>query len=255
MAAETNSVGTLGKLNEGGSVQEHPKVSYASVAATKSPIKGLFEDDQSQNLETLDKSTQQTESHVPHAGDTNIYGLWMIATDRRRRNIAASKRVHNKANAVERSGKAQGAIINDAYLTSNPPRKAKSRKCDGTRVDSVEVVSLNDGSISEMASRKVMSGSGSHLALAVSDKDNGRKHNGRAKVGGVRSVVIRGAKENISKGICVKKSADFRSPGKVVLAEWVQSATQRLESLANQDVQNGVHEALAMLEDDPRPLN
>ncbi|KAK8592861.1 hypothetical protein V6N13_043511 [Hibiscus sabdariffa] len=160
-----------------------------------------------------------------------------------------------EVNVAARVGRTQGGSLTVASRPSDFTRRDHHGIGDGTKSDSVEVVSLNDGRISEMVSRKVMSGSGSHLAFSVHERDSDRKHNGRVRLGGAGLVGIRGNKDNVSKGIHVKKPAGSRSPGKFVLVEWVHSTTQRLESLANQTAQNGVHEALPLIEDDPGPLN
>ncbi|KAK9035158.1 hypothetical protein V6N11_077207 [Hibiscus sabdariffa] len=111
---------------------------------------------------------------------------------------------------VVRLSRLQDGSASTAYHSLNPGRGSG----DANRSDSMEIVSLNDGTISEKASRKVLAGSRSHLALSVADRDSGRKHNGRVRLDGAG-----------------------------------------LDSLANQTVQNGVHEALPLVEDDLGPLN
>ncbi|KAL4383220.1 hypothetical protein GQ457_15G009900 [Hibiscus cannabinus] len=97
----------------------------------------------------------------------------------------------------------------------------------------VDVVTLTEGGSSEARVHQVKSKSGNHRALSIIEHDADGKSVARPRMGSGSTSKNRFYNENRSRSFQVQKGGDNRGPNRVVLADWIQSAANRIDSLAN----------------------
>ncbi|KAK8578180.1 hypothetical protein V6N13_047035 [Hibiscus sabdariffa] len=101
-------------------------------------------------------------------------------------------------------------------------------------VDSgVDVVPLVAGSTTEVHTHRVVSNSGNHRAFSIVESGNESKKSACSKAGNGSGNMSRVLKENTSRGFKVRKGSESHATNRFVLVEWIQFATNRLDSFCN----------------------
>ncbi|KAK8975616.1 hypothetical protein V6N11_004995 [Hibiscus sabdariffa] len=124
-------------------------------------------------------------------------------------------------------------VKNVAYRESNPDRCSKHNVNKVLMAPNVDVISLVTWSEIAVDTHTIASTSGHHRAFSIQEKVGEGKSGSRPKISNVSSNRGKGLKENNSKGLRIQKGAEFHPPSRVMLADWVQSATNRIQSDTN----------------------
>ncbi|KAK8663756.1 hypothetical protein V6N13_083561 [Hibiscus sabdariffa] len=122
---------------------------------------------------------------------------------------------------------------NVAYLISNPERRSKKGPVSINSEPVVDVVTLIEGGSSEARVHQVNSKSDNHRALSILEHDVEDKSVAQPRMGSGINSKNMFYNENSSKSFKVRKGVDSRGANRVVLADWIQSTANRIDSLVN----------------------
>ncbi|KAK8708831.1 hypothetical protein V6N13_059867 [Hibiscus sabdariffa] len=132
--------------------------------------------------------------------------------------------------------------LNEAYKQSNPPKKKKT--LSGV-AEGAAVVSLVEGRAVSNVSRWVVSNKGSnsglHEVVRIEENDNSEQGGTGLNESKLPGVGPKNLKENVRKGLKVRKPSEGRSHDRHALSEWVQNTIRQREDFGATDGSTPVH--------------
>ncbi|KAK8708144.1 hypothetical protein V6N13_059189 [Hibiscus sabdariffa] len=165
--------------------------------------------------------------------------------------------------AVHADGNAKGTVSsvgavgvqqpiskNATYMAFNPDKRGKCVGANGKGNDQVKVVVLEPESMPHIERHTVVQGGGSHTVVKILDTSGVGKAQSKSKASGSGFKVDKPSRDIVSKGLQVKSKSDNQMANNLVISDWVQTATDRIDSMVS-DLSSGREGIGVMEEDDP----
>ncbi|KAK9035172.1 hypothetical protein V6N11_077220 [Hibiscus sabdariffa] len=220
------------------------KETYASMVSKGTGSAGVSS---SVGIEPQVSNTMEDTSPNVDKG-SELFGPWMVAESRWRRNVSLNRNGHKTDNTVSVAGGSRFATLSDmggedtvptvvgkvqpkevrksaAYMKSNPDKKKKGVS---QPIETSRVVSLVDDKEPEVVATESAQGVGLHMAVSIVERYDGSKPPAGGKMVKARGHGNKGTNEGIRRGFSLRKPAELRLGATQNLAAWVQGMSQQL---------------------------